>query len=106
MAASQTVRGTAPGRAGKGKSVFISAPTFVNSVSIRKMLENEGARTVAADESGSGLTLPFAVAEGIKAADMAIGIVDGSSGSSQVFFEMGIARMREANAAHFAPNDS
>jgi hypothetical protein len=77
----------------RGRSAFIAAPAFLNTAVVRKVLEDEGVRTFAADElQPAGRPLPQIITEGIAEADMLVALVDATARSNSVFFEIGVAQ--------------
>src|SRR5713226_8348963 len=77
----------------RGRSAFIAAPAFLNTAVVRKVLEDEGIRTFAADElQPAGRPLPQIITDGIAEADMLVALVDATARSNSVFFEIGVAQ--------------
>src|SRR4051794_34398646 len=75
------------------RKVFISAPASTDTSVLRRLLEEFGFVTVQADEIDLvGQPLSAIVERGIAESDLAVAVIDGSTRSNNVFFELGLAR--------------
>jgi hypothetical protein len=77
-------------------SACISAPSSVDTSSIRKALKSKGVTPFSLDELDlPGKNLTEILREGARRADLFVGVVDPASSSDNVFFEVGFAQAME-----------
>lgn len=75
------------------KSAFISAPSGVDTSTVRYALENKGVRCFSADQIDlPGQNIPQILREAMAQADLIVAVVDDTPASNLVFLEVGFAQ--------------
>jgi hypothetical protein len=88
----QAAENGSPGEAGV-KSVYITAPRWVDAGSIRRTLEAKGVRTFTPDQLDlPGPNLSQILRAAIERADLVLAVVDTTTASNFVYYEVGFAQ--------------
>ena len=86
-------RRSAKSRRGRERTAFITAPPATDTSVIRRLLEQQGVNTLAADELDlPGAPLSMVVMEAMGRADIVIGVLGEREESGNVLFELGVAQ--------------
>ncbi len=91
---------------GRRKTALISAPSSVDTNSIRKALATHGVASFSVDQLDlPGHSLIQIMREGMDRADFVVGVVDATPASGSVIYELGYAQALEKSTLVFVIGD-
>jgi hypothetical protein len=90
-----------------GLTAFITAPVSVDVWGVRQILERRGIKTFTADELDlPGRPLAEILQEGMRRADIVVGVLGSGTSSENVFFELGFAQAMNKRILVLGPGEA